>query len=317
MAVLGALLASPAASQYAGETIIIDGNGARPAGSTSDVFVPQPLPVVPGAGNPARATMPFNTSRGPVMAGQNTSLPPRRFSKQDRIVLRPPSGSGRPAAAPQRTATPSPAPAPAPQTARAAPSPRAEPPQPVPASEPIRVVPKPEPKPAEAVARVEPAAPAPVPPAPARVERPASEITPPAAVQQPAPEPAAPVATPAPASPAPRVAAVTPQAAAPDVTRILFDGPETDVSASGLATLQSIAESAKGDRSMRIQVEAYADSDTETDVWKRRVSLRRAQNVRRVLLDSGIESFRILVRALGAPTKGGPGNRVDVKIATR
>lgn len=112
---------------------------------------------------------------------------------------------------------------------------------------------------------------------------------------------------------------MTPPVAAPDLTRIDFNGADTEVSAAGRAQLEQIAAGAKDDRSLRIQVKAYADSDTETDVWKRRVSLRRAQNVRRILLDNGIESFRILVRALGAPGPGdsAPGNRVDIELGRR
>jgi choline dehydrogenase-like flavoprotein len=88
-------------------------------------------------------------------------------------------------------------------------------------------------------------------------------------------------------------------------TRILFEGAEVDVPDAGRARLTEIARAVQ-DGNDRIQVRAYADSETETSDWKRRVSLRRAQTVRRVLLDNGVE-----------PADEGPGNRVDVEIASR
>jgi outer membrane protein OmpA-like peptidoglycan-associated protein len=150
------------------------------------------------------------------------------------------------------------------------------------------------------------------PAAPETVERPARQAAAPAPAPRPEPAPAA---EPAP-EPEPRVAAVPAQAAAPGVTRILFEGAEVDVPDAGRARLTEIARAVQ-DGNDRIQVRAYADSETETSDWKRRVSLRRAQTVRRVLLDNGVESFRILVRALGEPADEGPGNRVDVEIASR
>ena len=97
---------------------------------------------------------------------------------------------------------------------------------------------------------------------------------------------------------------------------MLFQGATEDLDPAGRATIREIAESLKGS-SDRIQIRAYADSDTETEGWKRRLSLRRGNNVRLALLDEGVQSFRILLRALGAPTDGGPGNRVDLITESR
>lgn len=305
-AVCAAMIVTPVAAQ----TVVIDGSGVRSEGSGTTVS-DGVLPALPRGGAPARATLPYNTSRGPVLAGQDTSLPPRQFSSQNRIVLRPPgqksSAANRPAVTQQ------------PATGSAAP--RSEPPAPKPVAraEPVRPAPAPEPAASPATDET--------PKAPAKVERPAVSVTRPVAKAQttpvPTPEPVPapkPAATPAP-KPAeqPKVAAVVPQAAAPNLSRIDFSGTDTEVSAAGRAQLEQIAAGAKDDRNIRIQVKAYADSATETDVWKRRVSLRRAQNVRRILLDNGIESFRILVRALGAPgpDDDAPGNRVDIEIGRR
>lgn len=295
------LIASPAMGQSADGTIVIDGSGVHSAGDARTTI--GSLPVIPPRGGaPARASLPFNTPQGAVLAGQDTSLAPRQFSKSDRIVLRPP-GSGRSTSnSPQRAAPvlkkPAPQAAPKAETARA---------------EPARAAPEPRPKP-EPVAKAEPA---PAPRAPEKVEPPAREVTRPAAPAAPAP-----AAQPKPAEPVKeetRVAAVTPPAAAPDVNRLLFEEGAEEISAVGRAQLEQIAASVRDDRDIRLQVMSYADSASETGDSNRRVSLRRAGNVRRVLLDNGIESFRILVRALGAPgpDDNGPGNRVDILIGRR
>lgn len=322
--ILAALAAAPAMAQYNGATIIIDGGGVR----TADDYAPPSVsagPSVPprsraggGVGAPDRATKPFNTSRGPVMAPADTSRPPHQANRgESRITLRPPGqAASRPAPAPRagvRAESAAPqraterAAEPAREQARAAPAPEPRP-QPAPAPEP-----KPEPERGRTTA-------------PETVERPARQAAAPAPAPRPEPAPAAepapaprpepaPAAEPAPES-EPRVAAVPAQAAAPGVTRILFDGAEVDVPASGREELTEIARTVR-ESDDSIQVRAYADSETETSDWKRRVSLRRAQTVRRVLLDNGVESFRILVRALGEPADEGPGNRVDVEIASR
>ncbi|WP_125182810.1 OmpA family protein [Minwuia thermotolerans] len=323
--ILAALAAAPAMAQYDGATIIIDGGGVR----TADDYAPPSVSVDPtmavrpgsvlGSSVPDRATKPFNTSRGPVMAPTDTSLPPHQANRGDRrITLRPPGQDGsRPVPAPRASvraepAAPQPAPKraaePAREQVRAAPAPQSRP-QPTPTPEPApqpRPEAVPEPKPESERVRV--AAPA----APETVERPARQAAAPAPAPRPEPAPAP---EPAP-EPEPRVAAVPAQAAAPGVTRILFEGAEVDVPAAERDKLTEIARAVQ-DGNDRIQVRAYADSETETSDWKRRVSLRRAQTVRRILLDNGVESFRILVRALGEPADEGPGNRVDVEIASR
>ena len=110
----------------------------------------------------------------------------------------------------------------------------------------------------------------------------------------------------------------TPTTLPSGVRRITFDGGDTDIDPPGVALLRSIAEEVRN-TNQRVEVEAFADDPNETNVWKRRVSLRRAQAVRGVLLDQGVESFRILVRARGepGPDRPGPGNRVDIVVKSR
>jgi len=160
--------------------------------------------------------------------------------------------------------------------------------------------------------------PAPTTPSAPKVIRPVA----PAAVTAPAAAPA-PVAPPTPAAepaaPTQQVATVAPAATAAtaaNVTRVLFAGAAEELDDKGRAAVREIAARLKGTND-RVGVKAFADSETETQDWKRRLSLRRGQNVRRALLDEGVQSFRIVLRALGPPNDGGPGNRVDLSIESR
>ena len=82
------------------------------------------------------------------------------------------------------------------------------------------------------------------------------------------------------------------------------------------AALDSIAASLKQRNSLRVQLLAYADGATGTLSQTRRLSLSRALAVRSHLMNKGIQSTRIDVRALGNKYKGGTPDRVDV-IVTR
>ncbi|HVZ27227.1 MAG TPA: OmpA family protein, partial [Rhizomicrobium sp.] len=48
----------------------------------------------------------------------------------------------------------------------------------------------------------------------------------------------------------------------------------------------------------------------------RRLSLKRALAIRQVLIDDGVPSERIDVRAMGGADDGGPADRVDVFVKT-
>ena len=63
----------------------------------------------------------------------------------------------------------------------------------------------------------------------------------------------------------------------------------------------------------RLQIRAYAASTvSDGGSGARRLSLTRALAVRQYLIDKGIRSTRIDVRALGAPTDGSTADRVEV-----
>ncbi len=80
------------------------------------------------------------------------------------------------------------------------------------------------------------------------------------------------------------------------------------------ATIDTIASSFKQRNSLRIQLLAYADDVAGTLSQTRRLSLSRALAVRSHLINQGIRSNRIDVRALGNKYKDGTPDRVDVII---
>jgi outer membrane protein OmpA-like peptidoglycan-associated protein len=225
-----------------------------------------------------------------------------------------------PAAVPPAVAT-APAPAvPAPVAPTPVPAPQAgAPTQVVPAPSAPAVAAAPAPTPAPTPAPSMPAAP---PPAASTAPTPA-----PAAPQAAAPAPQASVpATPAPqaapqAAPAPQVAAApTPPRAVPapgpgpgGLVTLAFAGGQGDLPSGGeLAALDALAtQHANGED--RLQIRAYAASTvSDGGSGARRLSLTRALAVRQYLIDKGIRSTRIDVRALGAPTDGSAADRVEV-----
>lgn len=68
---------------------------------------------------------------------------------------------------------------------------------------------------------------------------------------------------------------------------------------------------------LRVQLQAYAAGESQNASKARRLSLSRALQVRSYLIDGGVRSTRIDVRALGANVPSGPADRVDVKTVQR
>ena len=184
--------------------------------------------------------------------------------------------------------------------------------------------PKPESAPAQ-VAKVEPKIEVtrPTPPKPPAPEAPAAENVAPApevAVTPPAPEAPAPAAPPAPA--ATQIAKAEPGPAAPatgspESALLAFAPGETRLPSEGIASLEQIATAAAADESLRIQLLAYASADGGPSSTARRISLKRALNVRKFLIDKDVRASRIDVRALGNRVPSGDPDRVDVSIARR
>jgi outer membrane protein OmpA-like peptidoglycan-associated protein len=105
--------------------------------------------------------------------------------------------------------------------------------------------------------------------------------------------------------------------AAGDETRILFDAGSAELNDAAKATLDALAERLSADENLRIQLQAFASGNDETAPEARRLSLKRALNVRGHLVERNIRNTRMDVRALGIKSGDGPADRVDAVIVTR
>jgi outer membrane protein OmpA-like peptidoglycan-associated protein len=83
------------------------------------------------------------------------------------------------------------------------------------------------------------------------------------------------------------------------------------------AKLNDLAGMMKKKEELRIQLLAYAGGKSLSPSKARRLSLSRALSVRSYLIEKGIRSTRIDVRALGNKTTEEPLNRVDVNVIKR
>lgn len=112
------------------------------------------------------------------------------------------------------------------------------------------------------------------------------------------------------------VANDAPGTAAPiaDGLRVTFGPDNANLNPGTAAALKTLAEKARSNDTP-ISVLAYAPGNADDPSAPRRLSLARGLAARAVLLNSGIASTRIYVRALGANMQGGPANRVDVTLA--
>lgn len=198
---------------------------------------------------------------------------------------------------------------------------KAPPPPPPPAAE-VQPIPVPPPPVMQAEIKPEaPATPAVTPEAPevSQTKEPAM-----AATEQPVPVPPAPPAAESmPEAPKVEVAKTEDTAAAstaalpPSTTedgevRLLFASGSAELSKTSESELQALAQALLQDEKARIQLMAYAaDSDNNTS-RARRLSLSRALAVRAFLIEQGVRSTRIDVRALGSKTQTGPADRVDI-----
>ncbi|MHA1567459.1 MAG: OmpA family protein [Alphaproteobacteria bacterium] len=150
----------------------------------------------------------------------------------------------------------------------------------------------------------------------------------------PPPPPAPPAATAAPATssqttvakavPQPAVAAAlvpTKQAAVErgddDGLRLLFEGGSAKLSDGARTDLQSLTAKLGADEALQVQLVAYAAGTAETSSQARRLSLSRALAVRSFLIDKGVRSTRMDIRALGNKAKDGPADRVDVVLVQK
>ena len=134
-------------------------------------------------------------------------------------------------------------------------------------------------------------------------------------------EPPLPGLKPPPAGePAPQGAAPPPPAVAPlpmrpsDSGRLLelaFEPGAVELNEAARSKLSELAAKAKSD-DRRMQIKAFASGAKMSGSEVRRTSLLRALAVRTYLIEEGVHSARIDVRALAAPLDGGREDRVDL-----
>lgn len=278
------------------------------------------------------ARSPYTTRelKFPIVSGRSQNALPGQ------IKLRPPSAArtAAPRQQPRRLATPTAPKRPATATTRrATPTPLRPPPPPsiasVPANKPLAAPTPPStptapeaPSIAKAAAPVPPPVPSLPPAAPAVTEAPKSpgvvseSITPP-------PAPALP--SKAANSAGTAVAALPPTAPIQSKDKLSVGSSLRVAFASGSAKLdppaetdlKRVAEALKGDDALRIQLLAYAGSTGNSASQARRLSLSRALAARSSLINQGIKSARIDVRALGDQAAGGPPDRIDIIVTKR
>ncbi|MBC7908202.1 MAG: OmpA family protein [Rhodospirillaceae bacterium] len=180
-----------------------------------------------------------------------------------------------------------------------------------------------------------PEVPKPVPAAPvqiAKVEPPAAPVVnkpEPVAVAQPMaltpPAPPVPVVKAEPAPVPQQIASLPPAApAAPvsskggDSLTVAFAADSARLPETVHAELDRLVKRLQKDDGLGLQLLAYAEGDDASASKARRMSLSRALEVRKYLMEQGVRSTRIEVRALGNKLEGaGPADRVDALVVNR
>ncbi|EPY01884.1 OmpA family protein [Magnetospirillum fulvum] len=198
--------------------------------------------------------------------------------------------------------------------------------------EPAKVVAevKPEPPKVELPKVVE--APKPVEPAKivAEVKPEPTKIEPPKVVEAVKPEPVKTVEAPkaelpppttllaaVPSAPPPPMAAAAPLRKGDNSLTIPFAIDSARLSEATRAELERMAHRMERDESLSLQLLAYAAGDEANASKARRLSLSRALEVRKYLMEMGVRSTRIEVRALGNKVEDGAPDRVDAVLARR
>jgi outer membrane protein OmpA-like peptidoglycan-associated protein len=100
-------------------------------------------------------------------------------------------------------------------------------------------------------------------------------------------------------------------------TRIGFSADSVKLNSDASARLQDVSASLKKNGALRIQLLAYAGAKDGSASQARRLSLSRALAARSYLIEKGIRSTRIDVRALGNRSGNGPTDRIDIIVTTR
>jgi len=112
-------------------------------------------------------------------------------------------------------------------------------------------------------------------------------------------------------------AALTTSTESENSLRVSFVPGRSKLPSSAQSDLQALATELKNRPDDRVQLQAYAGGDDLTASKARRLSLSRALAVRSYLIEQGVRSTRIDVRALGNKTTQEPFDRVDARITPR
>ncbi len=176
-----------------------------------------------------------------------------------------------------------------------------------------------------AVAAKQPPAPLTTPPEPAPPAEQMAKAPPPPAAPEPAkpapPTPAAAVPKPAKTDPEKQEQAVLPSAKEPvkagRALQVVFEANDLKLPDKAKSGLKDLAGKLNDQKNLRLQLMAYAAGKELSPGKARRMSLSRALSVRSFLIESGVRSTRIDVRALGKKMTEAPANRVDVNIVER
>lgn len=262
----------------------------------------------PPASTPAPASTPKVASKAPIAPSPTAAFPPppAPLSKPPAADARPLPSAPQPKPPPAAetepptriAATPPPAALPRPPTTSAAPS--------TPTVVAAPPPPPPPPLPAADAATAPPAVASDVPRVP-RGEVAAAPLPP----ADPAPAPATAPARTSPPADATRVVALPP--AGGDILRVEFTQGSSALTRDIESRLGALAAQLKA-TDARLQLKAFASTNGDNISQARRLSLSRALAVRSFLIEQGLRSTRIDVRALGIARDGGAADRVDVVL---
>ena len=114
-----------------------------------------------------------------------------------------------------------------------------------------------------------------------------------------------------------QVAALSPPATAVPATRpmtVLFSLGSAALNAEALERIDAVREKMEADQFLRLQLTAYATNTDDNHSRTRRLSLSRALAIRSYLVEKGVKSTRMDVRALGNKFEKAPGDRVDLVL---
>ena len=99
-----------------------------------------------------------------------------------------------------------------------------------------------------------------------------------------------------------------------ETVNVLFASGASTLTSAAQKYLTSVADQLKANKSIRLQLLAYAGEPEMSASKARRLSLSRALAVRSYLIKQSVRSTRIDVRALGNKVSSGQPSRVDLKV---